>query len=135
MSGFSLLDVQQSLYDLLHQDSVLVAMGWQVFDHVEENEELPFIVLDSDGGTDNSAKGLAAMTVDPELHFWSRDRGYKTMKESMKRVYDLLHMKSNLLIAGQAIRSHVAMTRCMTDPDGITRHGVMRLRIFTYDAG
>ncbi len=133
MSGFSLLDVQQSLYSMLSKDPVLVATGWRVFDHVEENEDPPYIILDNDDAADNSTKDVQGMIVQPELHFWSRDRGYKRMKAAMARVYLLLHMKPSLQIEGMTTMSHVAHARCMSDPDGITRHGVMRLSVMTYE--
>lgn len=135
MSGFSLLDVQASVYALLAGNSFLTSRGWRTLDHVGEREVLPYIVLDSDSGTDNSTKDRAGMIVQLELHFWSDYRGFKLAKEAMREVYDRIHMRSVVLADSlHSVKGRISFVSVFRDQDGIRRHGVMKAEFLTYEA-
>lgn len=131
MSGFSLLDVQDAMFELLSKDEVLVAAGWTAHDHVKEGVPFPYIRVGEDTGADASDKDQAGTMVTSDVKFWSQYRGRKELKVAMRRVYDLMHMRKLNMSGQQNVYCHCDTQDVFTEPDGITRQGVLRFRLLT----
>ncbi len=132
MSGFSLADVHQGIFDLLNSNALLRDRGWKVLDHVGERDTTPYIVLGGSGGDDISAKDRAGMKVEVEMDFWSDDRGYKNLLDVMREVHSQLHMRGVLFVDGvHTVRCRVVYVHVVRDADA-KRHGIMRVEALTY---
>ena len=84
--------------------------------------------IGEDTATDYSTKDVTGTETVINLHVWSRYRGSKETKQVMDRVHTLLH-DSNLTVTGHnLINMRFEFGDVIRDPDGITRHGVMRFR-------
>ncbi len=63
------------------------------------------------------------------LHVWSRDRSKKAVKDIAGQIFDELHAASLTVTGRASAHAFVTNTRVFNDPDGITRHGVVTVRI------
>lgn len=66
-----------------------------------------------------------------DIHVWSRYRGQKEVKQIMGAVHAALH-DATLSVPGLASSfAFVEGERVLDDPDGLTRHGVVTVRIYS----
>jgi hypothetical protein len=66
-----------------------------------------------------------------DIHVWSRYRGQKQVKQTMGAVHDALH-NTTLTVSGlSSCHAFVESERVITDPDGLTRHGVVTIRTYS----
>lgn len=123
-----LLELQQSIYDALTNHTNLISRISGVYDFVDEGTVYPTVTL---GGTYSNAwdtRTWYGEEVIQDIHIWSQYKGKKEVLEIMKEVIEALdHLEdrpgatiSNLRIDG---------TEVFYDPDGLTIHGVVKLRI------
>jgi hypothetical protein len=94
----------------------------------------PYCVIGNDTvrawDTDDSRGAEITLT----LHFWSRAAGFKPVKSLMDQAYGRLHRAT-------FVKSGYGVTDCllefsdtMSDPDGVTKHGVQRYRLTIAEA-
>ena len=84
--------------------------------------------MGEDNAVDYDTKTLAGGEITQEIHIWSQYKGSKECKQIMDKVHDLLH-DSSLGVSGfNLINLRFEFSDIMIDPDGVTRHGVMRFR-------
>ena len=123
--------LQQTLYTTLNGDSQLTStLGAAVFDDVPDTQAVsfPYVQIGEDTATDYSTKDVTGTETVINLHVWSRYRGSKETKQVMDRVHTLLH-DSNLTVTGHnLVNLRFEFSDVLRDPDGVTRHGVMRFR-------
>ena len=121
--------LQSSIYSTLSNDNNLTStLGASVFDDVPENTSYPYIVLGEDTANEYDTKDVNGSTSSLTIHVWSEYKGSKETKQIMDRVHDLLH-DSNISVSGfNLINLRFEFSDIMRDPDGITRHGVIRFR-------
>ena len=123
--------LQQTLFTTLNGDSQLTnTLGAAVFDDVPDTQAVsfPYVQIGEDTATDYSTKDVTGTETVINLHVWSRYRGSKETKQVMDRGHTLLH-DSNLTVTGHnLINMRFEFGDVIRDPDGITRHGVMRFR-------
>ena len=105
-----------------------MAIGASVFDDVPESTSFPYVVLGEDNIQEFGTKDVDGTDTTLTLHIWSEYKGSKETKEIMDRIHDLLH-DSSLSVSGfNLINLRFEFSDIMRDPDGKTRHGVMRFR-------
>lgn len=124
-------ELQQAIYSELSGDSELTStLGASVYDDVPDHQAVtfPYVNIGEDTTLDYSTKDLVGSETTLNMHVWSRYRGSKEVKQIMDRVHSLLH-DSNLTVTGRNfINLRAEFSDVLRDPDGITRHGVMRFR-------
>lgn len=124
-------ELQQAIYSELSGDSELTStLGASVYDDVPDHQAVtfPYVNIGEDTTLDYSTKDLVGSETTLNMHVWSRYRGSKEVKQIMDRVHSLLH-DSNLTVTGRnLINLRAEFSDVLRDPDGITRHGVMRFR-------
>ena len=110
------------------------AIGWPTYDHVPQESSFPYVVIGDDTSvpwdTDDSIGSETTCTV----HIWSRSRGRKEVKEIMRTVYEALHRAEFAVIGGQLVECVAEFAESFVDPDGLTRHGVIRFRLIVDSA-
>ena len=121
--------LQTTIYSTLNGDNTLTnTLGAGVFDEVVENASYPFVSLGEETAVDYSTKDLDGGEFTINIHVWSQYKGSKQTKEIMDRIHDLLH-DSSLSVSGfNLINLRFEFSDILRDPDGVTRHGVMRFR-------
>lgn len=123
--------LQQAIFTTLNNDSTLTSsLGAGVYDDVPDFEaaDYPFVQLGQDTSIDYSTKDVVGTETTVTIHVWSRYRGSKEAKQIMERLHQLLH-DGNLTVTGHnLINLRAEFADVIRDPDGITRHGVMRFR-------
>jgi len=107
----------------------LSTLSTPVFDHVPQGTAFPYIVIGDDTSipwdTDTSLGTETTCTI----HVWSRERGRKQVKAIMDAVYASLNRASFAIAGGVLIECIYEFSESFMDPDGLTRHGVMRFRL------
>lgn len=107
----------------------LSSVGTPVYDHVPQDTPFPYIVIGDDTSTawdtDNSIGSESTLTI----HVWSRQRGRKEVKEIMADIYASLHRHDVSISGGVLVECAAEFQESFLDPDGITRHGVIRFRL------
>jgi len=121
--------LQTAIYSKLSADNNLTAvLGAKVFDDVPENTPYPYIQLGEDNASDYSTKDQTGSEVTVNVDVWSRYRGSLEAKNIMDRIHTLLHDSSLSVTGSNFINMRFEFSDIIRDPDGITRHGVMRFR-------
>jgi hypothetical protein len=121
--------LQSTIYSTLSADNTLTStLGAGVYDEVLEGASYPFVSLGEETAIDYGTKDLVGGETTINIHIWSQYKGAKETKEIMDRIHDLLH-DSNLSVSGfNLINLRFEFSDILRDPDGVTRHGVMRFR-------
>lgn len=114
--------IQQAIFTRLNTE-----LSVPVYDHVPQGSAYPYVNIGEDTAlqwdTDESTGSESTLTV----HTWSRQYGRRETKELMQDIYAALH-RYELPIPG-AVTCEWEFTESFTDPDNVTRHGVMRFRV------
>ena len=121
--------LQSKIFTTLNTDNTLTnTLGASVFDDVPEETAFPLVVLGEDTTVDFSTKDLVGSETTINIDIFSRYRGSKETKNIMDRIHTLLH-DSSLTVSGvNLINLRFEFSDVIRDPDGITRHGIMRFR-------
>tara|TARA_B100000780_G_C20923725_1_gene368076 strand:- start:249 stop:650 length:402 start_codon:yes stop_codon:yes gene_type:complete len=121
--------LQTAIFSRLSTDNNLTAvLGAKVFDDIPENTSYPYVQLGEDTAIDYSTKDSTGSEVSVNLDVWSRYRGSLEAKNIMDRIHTLLHDSSLSVTGSNFINMRFEFSDIIRDPDGITRHGVMRFR-------
>ena len=121
--------LQQAVYTTLSGDSQLTStLGAGVYDDVPQGSAYPFVTLGDDGAIDYSTVDLVGSQTALNIHVWSQSYGSRETKDIMDRIHTLLHDASISVTGYNLINNRFEFSDVLRDPDGITRHGVMRLR-------
>ena len=125
-------ELQTAIYSALSVDSNLTStLGASVFDEVPDQSSYPFVALGEETVVEYDTKDLDGASHTINIHVWSQYKGAKETKQIMDRIHTLLH-DSSLSVSGfNLIRMQFEFSDIMRDPDGVTRHGVMRFRAIT----
>lgn len=123
--------LQSSIYTALNVSAITSTLACGVYDEVVEGNSYPFITLGEETAIDYSTNNLVGAETTINIHIWSRYKGSKQTKEIMDKVHDLLHDVSLSVSGVNLINLRFEYSDIMRDPDGITRHGVMRFRAIT----
>ena len=121
--------LQTAVYSTLSSDTNLTStLGAGVYDDVPQGSAYPFVQIGDDSTMDYSTKDVSGSETTLNLHVWSQNHGSKQAKDIMDRVHTLLH-DTNLTVTGfNFINNRMEFSDIIRDPDGITRHGIMRFR-------
>ena len=120
--------LQQTLFSALNVSAITTDLSCGVFDDVPLSASYPYIAIGEETSIDYSVKDIQGGETTINLHIWSQYKGSKETKQIMDKIHDLLH-NSNLSVSGfNLINLRFEFSDIMRDPDGITRHGVMRFR-------
>ena len=121
--------LQTSIYSTLSNDNTLTStLSATVHDEVPQGTAFPYVQIGEETAIDYSTKDLVGGEYTVTIHVWSRYKGSKETKEIMDRVHTLLHDNSLSVTGFNLINLRFEFSDILKDPDGVTRHGVMRFR-------
>lgn len=128
------LAVSKGLHSLLSSSAVVAdALGdpARLYDHAPEDPVFPYLTYGPIRSEDNSADGAIITSHLQTLHIWSRYAGRAEMLGLLGRIgFEIEH--APLTVVGAALISrHILFTDIFRATDGLTLHGVIRLRLTT----
>jgi hypothetical protein len=128
-----LVETQRAIYQALTADPTLMGMITGVHDHVDQGSAYPYVVIGEDSAnewdTDTEQGAESLLTI----HSWSREKGRMQTKEIQEAIYEILHRKELTINNAVFYSLFWEFSDSFVDPDGETRHGVMRFRL-RYDS-
>lgn len=127
--SFGQFALQTTIFNTLNGDSNLTeTLGATIVDDVPHGTAYPFITMGDARSSEYDTKTDVGGEITIELHLWSQYKGSKEVKQMMDRCHSLLHNSSLSVTGFNLINLRFEFSDIMRDPDGITRHGVMRYR-------
>ena len=103
-----------------------------VLDQVGPNQAYPYIALGEFVGDPADTLNEQGANLDVTVHVWSRQPGMQETQQLMTRVKDALD-RQRLPAAGfQWVDTIWTNALTLREPDGITRHGVLRFTVQTF---
>lgn len=94
----------------------------------------PYVVVGETTAAPWDTDDRTGASITVTLHIWSRYAGMKEAKAIASAIYAILHRASLTITGNHAVDCLYEFSSFMTDPDGETRHGVLRYRITLQDA-
>lgn len=105
-----------------------------VLDDVPQGQAFPYVVIGEDVTTPGPLIDIDSEEIDTTIHVWSRYAGKMEAKELMATVKAALHDQP-LAVDGQTlVLLRFAFETLFLEPDGLTRHGVLRFRALLLSA-
>jgi hypothetical protein len=131
--------VQIALVARMRADATLTGLiGTRVFDDVPPDDTalFPYVSFGPEDWTDPLAECLEGEDGVVQLDVWSRQAGRDECKRIVDRIAVLFRDTDLALPAPYRCPSVVLLQRrIFRDPDGVTTHGVVQLRIQTEEVG
>jgi hypothetical protein len=125
----ALFPLQTIIYQRLSDDSALKARNVQTYDAVPSGASYPYVSLGDDTVNNWGTKTENGEDITHTIHVWSQYDGKKEAKEIMDLVLQSITSTPLSLGSGFSMDfSRMEFMEVITDPNGITRHGIMRLR-------
>jgi hypothetical protein len=115
----SALDLQKAIYDTLNGQLSCV-----VLQNVPQGQPFPYCTIGDDTVSDWSTDGENGYDCTITVHTWSRSGSMAETKTIQSEIYDTMHRIRALNALIWFDYSDV-----LSDPDGLTYHGVMRFRL------
>lgn len=120
--------LQEAIYSALNVNALTVDLSCAVVDEPTNDQSYPFVSIGDARADDYSTKDLDGGEYEITFDVWSQYKGSKECKQIMDKIHDLLH-DSNISVTGfNLINLQFDFSDILRDPDGVTRHGVMRFR-------
>ena len=121
--------LQEAVYSTLNGDNTLTSTyGAEIYDEVPEDSAAPYVTIGYGTPTDYSTQNIDGGEQTLTIHVWSEYRGAKECKQIMDRVHDLMHDSTFSVTGFNLVNMRFEFSEIIRDPDGVTRHGIMRFR-------
>lgn len=134
MASFS-WPVQQSLFNRLKTDTALTALATGgIHDGAPQGTPYPYVVIGETTEVPDDAHARYGSQDTITLHIWSRYAGQKEIKQIAARIHELVHHQTWPVNGAVMVNAQVEMLETLRDPDGFSRHGVLRVRVLAQEA-
>ena len=128
-------EVQRAVYNALSTDTLLLPLITGVYDDVPEGTAFPYVVLGDETETNKPStlrdQGRESTIT---IHIWSRAKGMGEAKLIAEKIIDRLNDQPLSLPSWEWTSTMYEFGNFFRDPDGLTRHGVLRFRVRTLRA-
>ncbi|WP_144700202.1 DUF3168 domain-containing protein [Fictibacillus phosphorivorans] len=125
----AILSLQTAIYNRLSNDAQLAAKITGVYDAVDENTVFPYVTVGNGDTVNNwSTSTWYGEELTHTLHVWSRYKGKKEAVEIMNLIINALSQPLSIDGGFLVEFTQLEFMEVLSDPDDITRHGVMRYR-------
>jgi hypothetical protein len=124
--GTATLEIQEALVTLLSTDSFFAE--FPIYEEVPENQPFPYTVVVplAESTVDTfDAEGRQVVVI---IHLFDDQPGYLMLEQGLDRLETLVHHRFSLPLGTYAfISSQMDSALSAREPDGITRHLVVRI--------
>ena len=126
--------IQLALYTLFTGDTTLMALlTGGVFDFVTETVATPYLVFGERESAPFDAFARDGHQHSVTLHTWAEThRGKKIVDDILSRLHTLTHGKTITAIGNRFVAMVYDLSMVFQEEDGLTYHGVYRLRVWTH---
>ena len=122
--------MQQAIFAKLSGDAALTAKITGVFDQPPQGEVFPYVVIGEDTAEEWGDDAESGFDVESTIHVWGRShRGRSEVKGIQADVHRLLHRQLLTVTGAHTVETAMELTDSFRDPDGLTYHGVQRVRV------
>jgi len=111
------------------------AISCPVYDAVPTDAAFPYVTIGEDTAADWSSKTTSGQDVTTTIHVWSRYKGKAEAKRIGSEVLQQLTTGPLSMTGFSADPAQLDMEEYLVDADGITQHGVLRLRLYISEEG
>lgn len=127
------LALQGAVFAALAADDALQSLcSGRIHDRRPETKAFPHVVIGEADCFDDGTKSGDGQVHSLTIHAWSRYRGRAEAKRILAAIAAALHRRPLALGGGlRWVNARVTYTGVLDDPDGVTTHGVLRLRVVT----
>ena len=122
--------IQTAIYNALNSGQVAPVYSQG---NVPDNATDRYIIIGNDTMVEWDTDGRTGFEGTITIHTWdttSENRSYLPLKNIMGDIYNLLHRAEIAITGYQNIGMDFEFSETFLDPDGLTRHGVQRFRVF-----
>lgn len=123
------LAIQQQIFELLGGDSSLSAIISGVFDSHPDPQKFPYITIGDGYSNDYTSFDRMGEEVFFDIHVWSRYKGFKEAQEITGHINRLLAQQNIEVDGFGTVGCYFNTSDTLRDPDGITRHIILRFRL------
>ncbi|WP_371396209.1 DUF3168 domain-containing protein [Fretibacter rubidus] len=128
------LSLSRGLYDLLSNSLIIQSQLGEdprLYDHAPDDPVFPYLTFGPLRSEDASGQGGVITNHLQTLHLWSRYAGRAEMLSLIGAVSRVLIDGDLTVEDGVVVNRHILLTDIFRATDGLTLHGVIRLRITT----
>ncbi|MCH4542926.1 DUF3168 domain-containing protein [Ochrobactrum sp. A-1] len=123
-------ELQRYLYAKLRTiPEVVTLAGSRVYDRVPENVQFPYVSFGPSDIVDDGAECIEAETHTIQLDVWSRAVGKGECKNLVDGIKKGLQRDAPVLSENAIVEMIVPFTQVVSDPDGLTSHGIVPVEI------
>ena len=107
--------------------------GGRIFDDVPQEPDFPYVHIGEQ--TEEPADTDEALGADEvqTIHVYSRERGYRETQLIIREIVNALHKQSLTVTGRTTALAWYTGANVFMDQDGVTRHGIVRIRVLTYE--
>jgi hypothetical protein len=128
-----LAQAQKAIYEALTGYAPLMAMVTGIYDHVNQCTVYPYVVIGEDAASEWDTDTEIGTDSLITIHTWSEYKGRQQTKEIQEAIYEVLHRAELTIHDAIFYGLDWQFSDSFLEPDGETRHGVMRFRLL-YDS-
>lgn len=122
--------LQKAIFDLLNNDSALLAIVTGIYENPAPVVAFPYLAFGTLSAADWSTKTTRGLHTVIMLHGYSRE-GKMQVVEILDRVFDLLQSSELTLTGHHLVAMRFDYNEITLENDGITYHGVMKFHAYT----
>ena len=120
-------EVYACIYERLDRALIGIPVG----DHIPQDDVFPYVQINGMNITNNDSVQDNGFTATIDVIAWSRYRGQKEVSEIVFDIYKALHRHYFTNTTKYGISGiYQELSKIITEPDGLTRQGIQRFRIF-----
>jgi len=120
-------EVYVSVYERLDRQLINIPVG----DHLPQDDVYPYVQINGMNLTNNDSVDNNGFTATVDVIAWSRYRGQKEVSGIVFDIYSALHRYTFADTTNYGISGiHQEFSKIITEPDGLTRQGIQRFKIF-----
>lgn len=134
---FTTLATDDTLIDLLGEDSGTVDTSTKVLDFVPDNKSYPYVTLELKPWNDRGNHTFEGLQAEIQINVWyqpgtssNTSRGDKPVQDIQNRIDQLLHKQPLCIMGWNTLQLRRTFIDIITEPDNITKHGVQRFQLF-----
>jgi Protein of unknown function (DUF3168) len=123
-------EVQTALYAAL----VPALAPVPVLDRAGENQSYPFASIGEFIAGESDTLREQSIDFDVTVHVWSRQAGMQECQQMMAKAKDALDRQVLPVTGFQWVTTIWEYAQTLREPDGKTRHGILRFRVMTFES-
>lgn len=130
MKSDAMLPLQKKLFALLSE-----VLSVKVYNAVPERADFPYVVIGEDTASEIGTKTDYGDSITANIHIWSRKTSMAEVKNLIAQIVKTLSIGKISVDGFEYCRPKLDYRTVYNDPDGITRHGVVRYVFNLYQEG